>query len=268
MLFKKLAVFMIACVLIVAFGLIQGCSENEMVLEPTELSEAEILVAEEAAFREALVNGEFRFSVDESGNLIPYDGVNVPPGEEDLYAAFLRLSEIPGCEGTVSSPKIASALPGNWRYACWREICYALSRTKYLQGQYGQSRRDYTWNGGRWLAGDWNYDGLGYGRGGQCKHFASRIVARATGNQYSLPGGYYYANGDIGWCRPGDIIQRSPDYGLQHTAIVFCILARDQNGRVTKVDVIDANFVNYPHEMIARHCLPYGSYRLDQFRVW
>ncbi len=34
MLLKKLAIFMIACVLIVAFGMIQGCSESEKIVEP------------------------------------------------------------------------------------------------------------------------------------------------------------------------------------------------------------------------------------------
>lgn len=269
MLLKKLAIFMIACVLIVAFGMIQGCSESDKIVEPTELGEADILAAEEAAFREALESGEFRFSVDENGELVQYDGVNIPSGEEDLYAAFLRMSEIPGQKGSGSLPKIASALPGNWRYACWREICFALSRTKYLQGKYGQSRRDYTWNGGRWLAGDWNYDRLGYGIGGTCKYFARRIVQRATGYRYNLPSGYNYAYGSIAWCRPGDIIQRSDRYGTPHTAVVFTILSRDGSGRATRIDVIDANFVGGAgRRMIARHYLPYGSHHLSQYRVW
>lgn len=269
---RSKAIWMIVSMLTIAL-FVGACSE--MTERPTQSAVIDELLEgqnngpgdEAAAFSQALLEGEYRFSVDENGELIPYDGINIPEGEENLYAAFLKLSEIPGQE-RQSASVAASALPSNWRYACWREICYALSRTKYLAGQYGQSGRSYLWNGSWWLAGDWDYDGRGYGRGGSCKVFASRIVTRATGGRYSLPSGYYYARGDISWCQPGDIIQRSPAYGLQHTAIVFAILARDGSGRATKIDVIDANFVNYPHEMIARHYLPYGSYKLSQFKVW
>ncbi len=271
---KNLFIVLCACAVISLIAV--ACSDTTK--SPTQATDppADILTNpgdqseirnEAAAFTQALLEGKYRFSVDENGALIPYDGIHIPEGEEELYAAFLKLSEIPGRERQPASIA-ASKLPNDWRWACWREICYALSRTKYLAGQLGQSRRAYLWNNAWWLAGDWNYDGLGYGRGGQCKYFASRIVTRATGGRYSLPGGYYYATGDISWCQPGDVIQRSPDYGLQHTAIVFAVLARDSNGRATKVDVIDANFVNYPYEMIARHYLPYGSYKLDQFKVW
>lgn len=250
-----------------------ACSENsptEPVINSVESIELDSInaemQAEQEAFSKALINGVYRFSVDENGDLILYDGVNVPEGEEDLYESFLKLSGNLSVKQAIGTK--ATSLPSTWRYACWREACYALSRTKYLQGRPGQSRRSYYWNRGWWLAGDWNYDGLGYGRGGQCKHFARRIVQRATGYRYNLPSGYNYAYGDISWCRPGDVIQRSDRYGIPHTAIVFAILSRDGSGRVTRIDVIDANFVNYPHEMIARHYLPYGSNSLSQYKVW
>lgn len=247
------------------FTLVVGCSElTDKVNNPATTEDP--ILAEAEAFNQALLDGKYRFSVDENGDLIPFDGLNIPVGEEDLYQAFVQLSEIPKGKGQPEQGVTLSKLSNGWRYACWREICYALSRTKYLQGQRGQSRRSYRWNNAWWLAGDWDYDGLGYGRGGQCKHFASRIVTRATGGAYSLPSGYNYAKGNIGWCRPGDIIQRSGSN--KHTAIVFAVLARDGNGRATRIDVIDANFVNYPHEMIARHYLPYGSWSLSYFKVW
>jgi hypothetical protein len=213
------------------------------------------------SFVKDLQDGKYTFAVDEKTfELKPLDGETIPPEEQGLYQKFLEES------AKVPPEMVCSALPDYWRYACWREICYALSAYMYNLGQYGQSRRDYTWQGRIWLAGDWDYDGLGYGRGGQCKYFASRIVTRATGERYSLPSGYNYATGDIGWCRPGDIIQKATS--LTHTAIVFEIRSRDGSGRATSIDVIDANFVNYPNEMIARHYLPYGSYTLDKFKVW
>ncbi len=42
MLLKKLAIFMIACVLIVAFGMIQGCSEGDKIVEPIVADGTEI----------------------------------------------------------------------------------------------------------------------------------------------------------------------------------------------------------------------------------
>jgi len=212
-------------------------------------------------FVEDLQNGEYNFAVDEETfKLKPLDGVIIPEEEKELYAKFLE-------ESNKVPPGLAtSTLSSYWRYACWREICYALSSYKYARRQYGQSRRSYRWNNAWWLAGDWNYDGLGYGRGGQCKYFASRIVTRATGGLYSLPSGYTYANGNIGGARPGDIIQRSGS--KKHTAVVFLVLARDGNGRATRIDVIDSNFINYPHQMIARHYFPYGSWRLSYFKIW
>ena len=234
----------------------------------TDAGDSYTAEGETSAFQQALREGKYRFSVDASGDLVPCDGDHVPMGEEDLYAAFLALSEVPlGRE--IAPTKATSALPDNWRYAVWREICFALSRTKYLEGQYGQSTRVYTWQGSTWLAGDWNYDGLGIGIGGECKYFASRIVTRGTGGRYSLPSGYEYATVDIGLARPGDVIQRPPRYGTQHTAIVFEILNRDNYGRATRIDVIDANFVGgRGSKLIARHYFPYGSWPLSQFRVW
>jgi len=165
-------------------------------------------------------------------------------------------------------PTLYSALPDNWREAVYREICYALSTIRYYQGRWGESTRTYDWYG-TWFAGDWNYCGLGVGIGGECKSFANTIVKRATGDRYSLPSGYNYASGNIAWCRPGDIIQRSDSYGTPHTAIVFAVLSRDQYGRATLIDVIDANFVGgMGSRLIARHKLPFGSYQLSQFRVW
>ncbi|GEM_PF-4819412 len=171
-------------------------------------------------------------------------------------------------QDTTGLPVIASGYPEQWRDAIYREICYALSSTCYNQGRWGQSTRTVNWYG-TWFAGDWNYCGLGIGIGGECKAFANTIVERATGNRYHLPSGYDYATGDIGWCRPGDIIQRPTRYGVPHTAIVFAVLARDQNGRATLIDVIDANFVGgRGSQLIARHKLPMTSYPLSQFRVW
>ena len=214
-----------------------------------------------------LQTGKYSFAIDkERGGLRPLDGRTIPEEEKELYKLFLEKSEIPS-SGKMTGPKptVSSALPDYWRYACWREVCYALSAYKYQQGAYGQSRRSYFWNNAWWLAGDWDYDGLGYGRGGPCKYFASRIVKRATGG--TLPSGYDYANGDIGWCRPGDIIQKRTS--TVHTAIVFTVLSRDGNGRATSIDVIDANYVGgMGLEMIARHYFPYGSWSLSSFNVW
>ncbi len=44
MLLKKLAIFGIACVLIVSFGMIQGCSENDKVVEPVVQEQSDIPV--------------------------------------------------------------------------------------------------------------------------------------------------------------------------------------------------------------------------------
>jgi len=159
-----------------------------------------------------------------------------------------------------SSPE--SHLPDHWRQAVYREICYAISRQRYHHGDWGASNRII--NG--WFDGDWSYRGLGRGIGGQCKSFAREIVRRATGNRYDLPTGYNYAQGNIAWCKPGDVIQRSNSYGTPHTAIVFKILERDSQGRATKIDVIDSNFIR--SRTIGRHVLPRGSYRLHQFKVW
>ncbi len=163
--------------------------------------------------------------------------------------------------------QMTSALPDEWRSAVWREVAYALSASRYSQGAYGTSTRIWSSNGGRWFAGDWNYSGRGIGKGGQCKTFAAEIVRRATGGRYSLPTGYRYATGDIAWCRPGDIIQKSDQYGVPHTAIVFAILAHDSSGRATKIDVIDSNWIG--DEMIGRHIIPWGDKtQMWQFKVW
>jgi len=201
-------------------------------------------------------------------NLIPLDGITIPEVENEIYRKFLRESEIPQAQKGQITAKASSVPSDYWRYAIYREICYALSRTRYLQGQWGQSTRTYYYYG-LWLAGDWNYNSQGYGIGGQCKQFASTIVRRATGGRYVLPSGYNYAHGDISWCRPGDVIQRPDCYGTQHTAIVFAVLSRDRNGRATMIDVIDANFIGGSRKgLIARHCFPIWSWPLWQFRIW
>ncbi len=160
-----------------------------------------------------------------------------------------------------------STMTDDWLYATYREICYALSKDKYNMGQayWGTSARTIK-NDGTWYAGDWNYMGLGIGNGGQCKTFASTIVNRATGGRYTLPSGYDYAKGSIDNARPGDVIQRSTTWGTQHTAIVYQVLARDQYGHVTLMDVIDSNFI--ASNTIARHKLPMWGYELYQFNVW
>lgn len=169
-----------------------------------------------------------------------------------------ELSETGGTAGAIA----LSTPTDQWREAIYREICYALSQQCYNQGQWGASTR--VVNG--CYAGDWDYMGRGVGNGGECKGFAAEIVRRATGGRYTLPSGYNYATGDIAWCRPGDVIQRSDSYGTPHTAVVFAVLARDASGRATLIDVIDSNFV--AGHLIARHKLSSGSYLLSQFRVW
>ncbi|MBU0612946.1 hypothetical protein KKB10_02925 [Patescibacteria group bacterium] len=162
----------------------------------------------------------------------------------------------PGEEGAQVEK---SALSNYWRSAVYREICYALSRVRYNAGDWGASTRIYH----GWFAGDWDYSNRSniIGWGGECKQFAREIVWRATG-QNCLPTSYYYANGDIAWCRPGDVIQRRPPN--QHTAIVFKVLARDSHGRATKIDVIDSNYIRY--HTIGRHVLS-GS-TLSKYKVW
>lgn len=230
-------------------ALLGGCSVDRLLDVPDHSEEKGDLMTLQDSRRQSV----FR--------LKPLDGQTIPDEEKNLYAWFLEES------AKTPSGLICSALPDYWRYACWREICYALSAVRYQQQQYGQSTRSYWWNNGWWFAGDWDYDGLGYGKGGQCKHFASRIVTRATGGRYSLPSGYDYAHGDIGGCRPGDIIQKPTS--TVHTAVVFTVLQRDGEGRATSVDVIDSNFVGgIRMGMIARHYFPYGSWSLNSFRVW
>ncbi|MCH7493044.1 hypothetical protein IID19_05720, partial [Patescibacteria group bacterium] len=206
---------------ICVMALVVGCS-NEQPTSPVVNNDIEtinattedvqgdndLLQQEAEAFGEALESGKYRFSVDENGDLTLYDGVNIPEGEDELYAEFLKLSQIPDSDKRALTSTASSSLSSYWRYAVWREVCYALSRTKYLQGQRGQSRRTYYYGNKWWLAGDWNYDGKGYGIGGTCKVFARRVVQRATGYRYNLPTGYRYAYGSIYWCKPGDIIQR------------------------------------------------------------
>ncbi len=252
---------LIVLALTVGLGLIAGC-ESMLPVEPMITEADEAGTNEGVKFIEPL-EIEVEFPVDEeTGELIPLDGVNIPESEQELYKLFLEQSEIP--EGAQTR----SALSNYWRYAVYREICYALSRTRYHQGRWGQSTRIYEWHG-RWFAGDWNYRGLGKGIGGNCKSFGSTIVKRATGNRYDLPSGYNYAHGNIAWCRPGDVIQRSNSYGTQHTAIVFCVIARDGYGRATLIDVIDSNFIGgMGRKLIARHKFPFGSYHLYQFKVW
>jgi len=227
--------------------------------------------SEEDKFVEDLENGEYEFAIDEqTGELEPLDGVTIPSTEAKLYDKFLEESEIPVGKQEALTRTACSALSNYWRYAVYREICYALSRTKYHQGQWGQSTRTYSYYG-LWLAGDWNYRGLGRGIGGWCKDFARTIVRRATGNRYNLPSGYNYAHGNIGWCRPGDVIQRPTQYGTPHTAIVFRVIQRDSRGRAIKIDVIDSNFIGGNRGrrgIIARHYFPIWSWSLWQFRVW
>jgi hypothetical protein len=271
MLLKKLMIALSVIAMVATLGLIQGCSENENPVEPliTDVDQViEPLITEDEEFREALRNGEFQFSVDEGGNLIPLDGISIPEVEKEIYKKFLKESVIPRDEKGQITGKASSVSTNYWRYAIYREICYALSRTKYLRGQWGQSTQTYYYYG-LWLAGDWNYNGQGVGIGGQCKQFASTIVRRATGGRYVLPSGYDYAHGDISWCRPGDVIQRSNRYGTQHTAIVFTVLARDRYGRATRIDVIDANFIGGSKKgLIARHYFPIWNWPLWQFRIW
>jgi len=251
-----------------------GCSQEKAVNQPVDqlgdqqfktdaATEGEFLdLSQENEFLKDLQDGKYSFAVDEETyKLEPLDGETIPEEEKELYAKFVE-------EPNKVPPGLATShLSNYWRYACWREICYALSAYKYVRGQYGQSRRSYYWNRSWWLAGDWNYDGLGYGKGGECKYFGSRIVTRATGGRYSLPGGSNYAHGDIGWCRPGDIIQRPGSN--KHTAIVFTVLSRDGSGKATRIDVIDSNYIGgRGRQMIARHYFPYGSWRLSYFRVW
>ncbi len=275
----KLAAAVIAALLLLAAFM--GCSDAEnRISSPEEKITVnehagdnsppeEVDHQEAVAFQNALEKGKYRFSVDEKGNLIPLNGSTIPACEQELFQEFLRLSDYKYSKKTIDDQISLSALSDYWRYACWREICYALSRTKYLQGNFGQSTRHYYWNRAWWIVGDWNYDGLGYGRGGNCKYFANRILKRATGNRYSLPAGYYYAHGDISYCKPGDIIQRPTCYGTPHTAIVFTVLSRNGAGHATKIDVIDANYIaGMGNGMIARHYFPYGSHKLYQYRVW
>lgn len=216
---------------------------------------------------DSLEESEYEFAIDEqSETLLPLDGESIPEEEAALYERFLNESTLSNGKYSPRSSLACSALPDYWRYAVYREACYALSRTKYLAGQWGQSTRTMAWGGGVWLIGDWNYC-CGTGRGGECKEFARTLVKRATGNRYDLPTGYDYARGDISWCRPGDVIQRPAPY--EHTAIVYKVLARDSYGRATRIDVIDANYVGgMGNHIIARHVFPWGSWAASYFRVW
>lgn len=172
-----------------------------------------------------------------------------------------------GISDTKGDPQ-GSAMTDDWLYATYREICYALSISCYKQGYWGFSTRTLTNGMGTWFAGDWDYLKAGtIGYGGQCKTFASTIVNRATGGRYTLPSGYSYAHGDIGYCRPGDVIQKDVGvHGTQHTAIVVAILATDGNGKATLIDVIDSNYI--ASNTIARHVLPYSNDLLTYYKVW
>lgn len=191
---------------------------------------------------------------DQSGPLAPLAGID---------------STLVGPQGKRHVPSISSALPDYWRGRAWHEVCYALSASRHAAGNYGTSTKTISSNGGRWYLGDWFYSpGRPSGNGGPCKQFAAEIVSRATGRAYTLPVGYNYAAGDIGLCRPGDVIQKSDNGGTAtpHTAIVFAILARDGSGRATMIDVIDSNWVGT--NLIGRHPIPWGNTRLSDFRVW
>lgn len=211
--------------------------------------------------------GQYDFDINsETGELVPLNGETIPEVESALYEHFIEESRLP-IDIRNSQSQTSSATSNYWRYAIYRETCYALSRTRYFQNRWGQSTRTKSWGGGVWFIGDWNYSGDGVGLGENCKEFARDIVRRGTGNRYRLPSGYSYATGDIAWCRPGDIIQRpAPN---QHTAIVFKILSRDGNGRATRIDVIDCNYVGgLGARIIARHVFPWGSWQLGYFKVW
>ncbi|MBU0707576.1 hypothetical protein KKG41_04355 [Patescibacteria group bacterium] len=168
-----------------------------------------------------------------------------------------------GEEGIDSNPVTMSATT-NWSYAIHREICYALSRDRYNANDWGTSTR-IIHNGGSWYAGDWNYMGLGIGKGGQCKVFASKIVDNATGGVLKIPTGYSYATGSINSVHSSDVIQRLSQYG-RHTAIVLSVLERHPDGRPKKLDVIDSNFIQ--SGTITRHVLPMWGHELSQYRVW
>ena len=158
--------------------LVSGCSD----VLPTEPEFSGREVGEFTSLHEELgLDAPVELQHDEETQmLIPLDGTTIPTGEAELDQWFLRESAVPGGEET------RLALSSYWRYACFREICYALSSTRYHQGRWGESTRVYSWHG-RWFAGDWNYMGLGRGIGDTCKKFAREIVRRATGGRCQSP---------------------------------------------------------------------------------
>jgi len=244
MLFKKLAIFMIACVLIVVFGMIQGCSENENPVEPVEVTtdpaethEPPVVALaakwDPSGWQNAIIL-EAKHALSRRNNgtsgVILYSGGAYYGGDWDYIRDPGGASALAAMRRHYSSAQIA-------RYGLWRE--------------------------------DWlTHACVNVGHGGYCKFFVDLVQWRATGGAkgYLPPNGS--ATGSINYVQPSDIIQKNA--GTDHTAIVIAILARDSRGRVTAVDVIDANYIGTTRTknryIIARH--PISGSTFQQYRTY
>lgn len=133
-----------------------------------------------------------------------------------------------------------------------------------LSKHYGWSW-DLIGDSGAWpeyaLSGNWR----NVGHGGMCKFFADLVQWRATGGDKGFLPSNTSASGSIDYVEPGDIIQ-IPQY-VGHTAVVIAVLARDNWGRVTSVDVIDSNYIGGSGKfVIARH--PISGSALKNYRTY
>lgn len=107
-----------------------------------------------------------------------------------------------------------------------------------------------------------NYGLFGsYGRGGQCKFFANLVLYRSGIYQRRLPTYAEMKNScrSIRYARPGDLVFTYNSCAGSHTGIVVAVLAGNPDqGTVTMVDMIDANYVTWggvDEEIIGRHPL-------------
>jgi len=145
----------------------------------------------------------------------------------------------------------------------WNYLCSDLNAYRVLKGWYGTAYSS-VWSlfyiDPPWSYGCYN----GIGRGGQCRYFANLILYRSGVYQRCLPA--YTSAGlmQIRFARPGDVIQRTS--GCRHTAVVVKVLEGIAGYSVTRVDVIDSNFVGGDgQEIIGMHQI--GGTDLSNYAV-
>jgi len=136
MLLKKLAVFMIACVLIVAFGLIQGCSENEKGVEPLP----DVQVGDVSEHARILPVGDIEQPNWENFLDIPFDTI-VSEGDFDLE--IIKAND--------PSRGVAKAAVGNYNSFPWGFNLPFIACRRMTNG-YGRGRH----TGYEYYATDWS----------------------------------------------------------------------------------------------------------------